>query len=109
MKIIDNLSYNPYYIMNDITQVIHNCIVLTKQIVDNTVRPGANVSGMIMACLKLEALLFDKYIYSSKNKDDIIMFNIILSAASRAAINELDEKYLYTLYTMPFGWTHTGL
>ena len=109
MKTIDNLSYNPHYIMNDITQVIHNCIVLTKQIVDNTVRPGANVSGMIMACQKLETLLLDKYIYSSKNKDDIIMFNIILSTASKAAINELDEKYLYTLYTMPFEWIHTSL
>ena len=97
MKIIDNLSYNPHYIMNDIIQVIHNCIVLTKQIVDNTVRSGANVPGMITACQKLETLLFDKYIYSSKNKDDIIMFNIILSTASKAAISELDEKYLYTL------------
>lgn len=109
MKTIDNLSYNPYYIMNDITQVIHNCITLTKQIVDNTVRSGADIPGMIMACQKLETLLFDKYIYSSKNEDDIIMFNIILSTASRTAINELDEKYLYVLYTMPFGWTHTGL
>ena len=86
MKTIDNLSYNPRYIMNDITQVIHNCIILTKQIVDNTVRPGANVPGMIAACQKLETLLFDKYIYSSKNKDDIIIFNIILSTASKTAI-----------------------
>lgn len=109
MKTIDNLSYNPYYIMNDITQVIHNCITLTKQIVDNTVRPGANVPGMITACQKLETLLFDKYIYSSKNKDDIIMFNIILSTASKVAINELDEKYLYTLYTMPFEWIRISL
>lgn len=109
MKTIDNLSYNPYYIMNDITQVIHNCITLTKQIVDNTVRSGADIPGMIMACQKFETLLFDKYICSSKNEDDIIMFNIILSTASRTAINELDEKYLYVLYTMPFGWTHTGL
>ena len=109
MKIIDNLSYNPHYIMNDIIQVIHNCIVLTKQIVDNTVRSGANIPGMITACQKLETLLFDKYIYSSKNKDDIIMFNIILSTASKAAINELDEKYLYTLYTMPFEWIHSSL
>ena len=95
--------------MNDITQVIHNCIVLTKQIVDNTVRPGANVPGMITACQKLETLLFNKYIYSSKNKDDIIMFNIILSTASKAAINELDEKYLYALYTMPFEWIRSSL
>ena len=95
--------------MNDITQVIHNCIVLTKQIVDNTVRSGANVPGMIIACQKLETLLFDKYIYSSKNKDDIIMFNIILSTASKAVINELDEKYLYTLYTMPFEWIRSSL
>ena len=74
--------------MNDIIQVIHNCIALTKQIVDNTVRSGANVPGMITACQKLETLLFDKYIYSSKNKDDIIMFNIILSTASKAATKD---------------------